>query len=45
MLLPELLRRYRFQLVHPGRPLKHQTSFFVVQTGLEVYISHRDTQT
>ncbi|KAK4948697.1 hypothetical protein LTR10_012701 [Elasticomyces elasticus] len=41
-LLPQLLRRYHFELVHPGRPMKHHTTFFVVQTGLEVYISLRD---
>ncbi|EXJ71095.1 uncharacterized protein A1O5_06088 [Cladophialophora psammophila CBS 110553] len=40
-LLPRLLRRYHFGLVHPGRPLKHRTTFFVVQEGLEVYISLR----
>ena len=40
--LPDLLRRYRFQLVHPGRPLRHQTSFFVVQAGLEVFVTRRD---
>ncbi|RMD43689.1 hypothetical protein DV735_g1404, partial [Chaetothyriales sp. CBS 134920] len=38
--LPQLLRRYHFELAHPGRPLKHHTSFFVVQNGLEVFISH-----
>lgn len=41
-LLPQLLRRYRFEVVHPRRPLKHRTTFFVVQTGLEVYLSRRD---
>ena len=37
--LPRLLRDYRFELVHPGRPLKAHASFFVVQEGLEVYLS------
>ncbi|OQV03675.1 hypothetical protein CLAIMM_08691 [Cladophialophora immunda] len=40
-LLPRLLRRYHFELLHPGRPLKHHTTFFVVQEGLEVQISRR----
>ncbi|KAF2092557.1 cytochrome P450 oxidoreductase [Rhizodiscina lignyota] len=35
-LLPQLIRRYHFEIVHPGRPLKHHTTFFVVQKGLEV---------
>ncbi|KAJ9623832.1 hypothetical protein H2204_011018 [Knufia peltigerae] len=40
-LLPRLLRRYHFELLHPGRPLKHHTTFFVVQSGLEVRMSRR----
>ncbi|KAK3307209.1 cytochrome P450 [Chaetomium strumarium] len=36
--VPRLLRDYRFELAHPGRPLKANASFFVVQSGLEVYI-------
>jgi hypothetical protein len=36
--VPRLLRDYRFELVHPGRPLKTHASFFVVQSGLEVYV-------
>lgn len=39
--LPQLLREYRFRLVHPGRPLKTSSTFFVVQEGLEVYIESR----
>lgn len=39
--VPRLLRDYRFWLVHPGRPLKAHATFFVVQEGLEVYISKR----
>lgn len=39
--VPMLLRRYHFELVHPERPMKHHTTFFVVQRGLEVYISKR----
>jgi cytochrome P450 len=36
--VPRLLRDYRFELAHPGRPLKANASFFVVQSGLEVYV-------
>ncbi|KAK3352199.1 cytochrome P450 [Lasiosphaeria hispida] len=36
--VPRLLRDYRFQLAYPGRPLKANASFFVVQEGLEVYV-------
>ncbi|KAK1749506.1 cytochrome P450 [Echria macrotheca] len=36
--VPRLLRDYRFELAHPGRPLKANASFFVVQEGLEVYV-------
>ncbi|KAL2130571.1 hypothetical protein VTI74DRAFT_6216 [Chaetomium olivicolor] len=36
--VPRLLRDYRFELAHPGRPLKANATFFVVQSGLEVYI-------
>ncbi|KAK4652086.1 hypothetical protein QC762_000080 [Podospora pseudocomata] len=36
--IPRLLRDYRFELAHPGQPLKANASFFVVQSGLEVFI-------
>ncbi|KAK4125780.1 cytochrome P450 [Parathielavia appendiculata] len=36
--VPRLLRDYRFELAHPGRPLEANASFFVVQSGLEVYV-------
>ena len=39
--LPQLLRRYDLWLIHPGRPLKHNTTFFVVQKGLEVFVQRR----
>jgi cytochrome P450 len=39
--LPQLIRRYDLQLVHPERPLKHNTTFFVVQKGLEVFVQQR----
>ena len=38
MILPELLRRYRFKLCCPGKPLEHHSSFFVVQKGLIVKV-------
>ncbi|KAL0472552.1 cytochrome P450 [Neurospora intermedia] len=36
--VPRLLRDYRFELAHPGRGLKATASFFVVQSGLEVFV-------
>jgi cytochrome P450 len=39
--LPRLLQDYHLQLVYPGRPLRSNTTFFVVQTGLEVLITKR----
>lgn len=36
---PRLLRDYHFELVHPDRELRAHATFFVVQEGLEVYIS------
>ncbi|KAL1862454.1 hypothetical protein Daus18300_008551 [Diaporthe australafricana] len=38
---PRLLRDYHFELVHPGRELRAHATFFVVQEGLEVYISKK----
>ncbi|KAI0408257.1 cytochrome P450 [Xylaria palmicola] len=38
---PRLLRDFDFQLVNPTRELKAKATFFVVQEGLEVYISRR----
>lgn len=40
--VPFLLRNYHFELVHPGVPLKHHTTFFVVQHGLVVYMKKRN---
>ncbi|KAL2165002.1 hypothetical protein VTH06DRAFT_298 [Thermothelomyces fergusii] len=40
--LPRLLRDFRFELAHPGRPLKAHASFFVVQSGLEVYVRRKE---
>ncbi|KIX08598.1 uncharacterized protein Z518_03254 [Rhinocladiella mackenziei CBS 650.93] len=40
--LPQLLRRYDIQLVNPGKPLEHHSSFFVVQWGLLVYLQLRE---
>ncbi|KAI1323675.1 cytochrome P450 [Xylariaceae sp. FL0255] len=39
--VPRLLRDFEFRLVHPGRELKAKATFFVVQEGLEVYLSRR----
>ncbi|KAI0017179.1 cytochrome P450 [Xylariomycetidae sp. FL0641] len=41
--VPRLLRDYDFQLVNPTRELRAKATFFVVQDGLEVYISRRGT--
>ena len=40
--LPHLLRDYSFKLVHPKRPIKYHSTFFVVQEGLEVYMGKRN---
>ncbi|KAI1494093.1 cytochrome P450 [Biscogniauxia mediterranea] len=40
--IPRLLRDFDFQLVDPERELKAKATFFVVQEGLEVYISRRN---
>ncbi|KAI1505783.1 cytochrome P450 [Biscogniauxia marginata] len=39
--VPRLLRDFEFQLVDPNRELEAKATFFVVQEGLEVYISRR----
>jgi hypothetical protein len=41
IVLPHLLREFNFEIVHPGRPLKYHSTFFVVQEGLEVYVKKR----
>ncbi|KUI65370.1 Pisatin demethylase [Cytospora mali] len=38
---PRLLRDFNFELVHPDRELRARATFFVVQQGLEVYISRK----
>jgi hypothetical protein len=40
-ILPQLLREYCFQLIHPGVPLKYYKKFLVVQEGFEVLIKER----
>ncbi|RYP11870.1 hypothetical protein DL767_011273 [Monosporascus sp. MG133] len=40
--IPRLLRDFRFELVHPNRELKAKSTFFVVQEGLEVFITGRN---
>lgn len=41
--LPQLIRRFDIQLVNPGKPLDHHSSFFVVQWGLLTYLKLRHT--
>jgi cytochrome P450 len=41
--LPHLLRDYELELAHPAQPLKANTTFFVVQSGLEVSIKRRES--
>ncbi|KAI0533334.1 cytochrome P450 [Xylaria digitata] len=41
---PRLLRDFDFQLVNPTREIKAKATFFVVQEGLQVYISRRDAR-
>ncbi|TDZ62042.1 Cytochrome P450 monooxygenase [Colletotrichum trifolii] len=40
--VPRLFRDFKFELAHPGRPLKATATFFVVQEGLEVYVARRE---
>ncbi|KAG0647709.1 Cytochrome P450 monooxygenase [Hyphodiscus hymeniophilus] len=40
-ILPLLLKEYDIELIHPDRPLNANTTFFVVQSGLEVLIKRR----
>ncbi|KAI2778208.1 cytochrome P450 [Daldinia loculata] len=42
--IPRLLRDFEFELVYPGRELKAKATFFVVQEGLEVYISRKQSE-
>ncbi|KAI1099575.1 cytochrome P450 [Jackrogersella minutella] len=42
--IPRLLRDFDFELAYPGRPLKAKSTFFVVQEGLEVFISRKKTE-
>ncbi|KAI2613415.1 cytochrome P450 [Hypoxylon sp. NC1633] len=42
--IPRLLRDFNFELAYPGRPLKAKATFFVVQEGLEVFISRKKTE-
>ena len=36
--IPRLLRDYKFRLVDPRAPLRANSTFFVVQEGLDVYM-------
>jgi len=40
--VPRLLRDFELRLVNPNRVLKANATFFVVQSGLEVFISERE---
>ncbi|KAI1440198.1 cytochrome P450 [Annulohypoxylon stygium] len=42
--IPRLLRDFEFELAYAGRELKAKATFFVVQEGLEVYISRKKTE-
>jgi cytochrome P450 len=41
MVVPRLLREYELRLVQPEKRLNANATFFVVQSGLEVYIKQR----
>ncbi|KAK0271801.1 hypothetical protein LTR35_013277 [Friedmanniomyces endolithicus] len=43
-LLPLLLRDFEFELLKPNEDLKYHSTFFVVQSGLEVRISKRNAK-
>jgi cytochrome P450 len=40
--IPRLIRDFRFDLVDPDQELKANATFFVVQSGLQVFISKRN---
>jgi hypothetical protein len=39
--IPRLLRDFDFELIDATKPLRANVTFFVVQEGLDVYISRR----
>ncbi|GKT65505.1 pisatin demethylase [Colletotrichum tofieldiae] len=39
--VPRLFRDFKFELTRPGRPLRANATFFVVQDGLEVFLERR----
>lgn len=39
--LPLLLREYNFELLRPSEELQYHSTFFVVQSGLDVRMSKR----
>ena len=41
MVVPQLLRRFKFKLVDPQMVIQHHSTFFVVQSGLKVYLSSK----
>ncbi|KAF9880386.1 cytochrome p450 oxidoreductase [Colletotrichum karsti] len=42
--VPRLFRDFKFELAYPGRPLRANATFFVVQEGLEVLIERRESK-
>lgn len=42
-IIPQLFRKFRFKLISPDLALKSKTRFFVLQTGLLVEISSRES--
>ncbi|KAK3109714.1 hypothetical protein LTR53_016727 [Teratosphaeriaceae sp. CCFEE 6253] len=42
--LPLLFRDFEFELIKPDEDLKYHSTFFVVQSGLEVRISRRNAK-
>lgn len=42
--LPLLLREYNLELINPTADLRYHSTFFVVQSGLEVRISKRNVK-
>ncbi|CAI4213403.1 unnamed protein product [Parascedosporium putredinis] len=40
--IPRIIRDYDLELVNPSQPLKANSTFFVVQEGLNVYIKRKN---
>lgn len=39
--LPQMLHKFKFELVSPDKPLGHKNWWFNKQTGFNVRVSHR----